>query len=162
MRLALLSLLVALLLALPAGAEPRSQGGPSPMRVWILRLGPGQDLRAELEAFARAKGLRAAFVLSAVGSLREVRLRLADQQEATALPGPVELVALGGTLSLDGPHLHLAVADSAGRTVGGHLVPGCLVYTTAEIVVGEAESLELGRPRDPHTGYGELEVRESR
>lgn len=159
MRLASMTLLVALLLAAPVAAEPRSEGGPSPMRVWILRLGPGQDLRAELEAFARAKGLRAGFVVSAVGSLREVRLRLADQEEASALPGPVELVALGGTLSPDGPHLHVAVSDSTGRTVGGHLVPGCLVYTTAEIVVGEAEALELGRPRDPSTGYGELEVR---
>lgn len=155
-----LTLLFLLLLGTPPlRAEPRAQAGPSALRVWALRLGPGQDLRQELEAFARSKGLRAGFVVSAVGSLREVRLRLANQEEATAFPGPVELVSLGGTLSPDGPHLHLSVSDSTGRTVGGHLVPGCLVYTTVELVLGEAPDLEFSRPTDPETGYRELEVR---
>lgn len=154
-----LLVLLLLLSPMPAGAEPRSAGGPSPVQVWVLRLGPGQDLRRELEEFARVKGLRAAFVVSAVGSLREVRLRLANQSDASEFPGPVEIVSLGGTLSPEGPHLHLSVSDSTGRTLGGHLVPGCLVYTTAEIVLGEARDLEFGRPVDPATGYGELEVR---
>ena len=29
-------------------------------------------------------------------------------------------------------HLHIAVADSAGNVVGGHLMDGCFIYTTAE------------------------------
>lgn len=129
------------------------------MRVWALRLGPGQDLRDELEAFAKAKGLRAGFVVSAVGSLRELRLRLANQEGATAFPGPVEIVSLSGTLSPDGPHLHLSVSDSTGRTVGGHLVSGSRVYTTAEIVLGEAQDLDFSRQRDEETGYRELQIR---
>lgn len=157
--LRLLCLLLLLIPALPLRAEPRSAAGPSPVRVHALRLGPGQDLRAELEAFVRARGIRAGFVVSAVGSLREVRLRLAGQEGATPFPGPMEIVALGGTLSAEGPHLHVSVADATGRTLGGHLVPGCLVHTTAEIVIGEAPELEFTRPQDPETGYRELEVR---
>lgn len=157
-RLAL-CLLLLLLVPLPLQAEPRAEAGPSAMRVWALRLGPGQDLRDELEAFAKAKGLRAGFVVSAVGSLRELRLRLANQEGATAFPGPVEIVSLSGTLSPDGPHLHLSVSDSTGRTVGGHLVSGSRVYTTAEIVLGEAQDLDFSRQRDEETGYRELQIR---
>jgi hypothetical protein len=51
--------------------------------------------------------------------------------------GKHEIVSLVGTLALDGDHLHIAVSDSTGRTIGGHLMEGSLVYTTAEIAVGE-------------------------
>ena len=42
--------------------------------------------------------------------------------------------------------------------MGGHLVEGCLVHTTAELVVGEAVGLVFSRPLDPATGYGELSI----
>ena len=43
---------------------------------------------------------------------------------------------LRGTFSPDGAHLHIAIADSSGAVIGGHLCPGSLVRTTAELVVG--------------------------
>ena len=47
----------------------------------------------------------------------------------------------------------LAVADSTGRTIGGHLLDGCRVYTTAEIVLGELPQLEFRREADATFGY---------
>jgi uncharacterized protein len=146
------------------GAESKASeqaDGPASgrLKTYALRLKPGQDLRRELESFARARGLRAGFVLTAVGSLTKAALRLADQPDATEFEGKFEIVSLVGTLSPDGVHLHLSLSDKTGRTIGGHLVEGCVIYTTAELVVGEIEGLRFTREQDAQTGYKELRVR---
>jgi uncharacterized protein len=85
--------------------------------------------------------------------------RLAGGAEHGTWQGPFEIVALTGTLSQDGSHLHLAVADHQGRTVGGHLAEGWTVRTTAEIVLGADDLLLFAHEHDPATGYDELVVR---
>jgi uncharacterized protein len=92
--------------------------------------------------------------------LSGVRLRLAGGTKHATWQGPFEIVALTGTLSQDGGHLHLAVADQQGRTIGGHLAEGCTVRTTAEVVVAADDRLLFAREHDPATGYDELVVRE--
>jgi hypothetical protein len=129
------------------------------MRTYALRLKPGQDLRRELESFAKAEKLQGGLVLTAVGSLTKAALRLADQTETTEFEGKFEIVSLVGTLSPDGVHLHVSLSDKTGRTVGGHLVEGCTVYTTVELVVGEVEGVRFTRETDAQTGYKELRVR---
>jgi len=131
------------------------------MRTIALRLRPGADLKAELLALAARERVRAGWVLTGVGSLSRVRLRLAGGAEHGTWEGAFEVVALSGTLSQDGSHLHLAVADHQGHTVGGHLAEGCTVRTTVEVVVAADERLVFGREHDPATGYDELVVRES-
>ena len=42
---------------------------------------------------------------------------------------------------------------------GGHLRPGCLVNTTAEIVLAELPDTVFTRERDETTGYEELAIR---
>ena len=81
------------------------------MRTIALRLGPGADLKAELLALAARERIRAGWMLTCVGSLSRVRLRLAGGTKHATWQGPFEIVALTGTLSQDGGHLHLAVAD---------------------------------------------------
>ena len=128
----------------------------SPLTSYALRLRPCQDLKQELAAFVAAHHLRAGAVLTCVGSLTEVVLRLANQEGPTTYHGHFEIVSLVGTLSTAGSHLHLAVADSTGRTIGGHLLDGCRVYTTAELVLAELPALEFQRETDPTFGYQEL------
>ena len=54
------------------------------------------------------------------------------------------------------PHL-ISLADSRGAMFGGHVLEGCTVYTTAEIVLGECgEGLAFTRPVDPETTWDEL------
>lgn len=130
----------------------------TPLGVHALRLAPGADLRVELEAATRRLGLRAGCIVSCVGSLAPARLRLAGGEHALELPGPLEIVALVGTLSPDGPHLHLAVADAHGAVHGGHLLEGSRVRTTAEIVLGELHGLAFARAHDPATGWRELRI----
>ena len=156
------SLVTCLLLAAPAAAQtllPTPVPAPSsPLKTYALRLRPGDDLRQQLNAFVQANGLKAGTMLTCVGSLTHVSLRLANQEGATTYHGHFEIVSLVGTLSTQGSHLHLAVSDSTGRTIGGHLLDGCRVYTTAEIVLGELPALAFSRETDATFGYKELVV----
>lgn len=128
------------------------------MRTLPLRLRPGQDLRASLERLARVRCVRAAVVLSAVGSLENPSIRFAGAAQAVALAGRFEIVCLSGTVSREGAHLHIAIADAQGSVVGGHVVPGCRVYTTAEIVLAELRAAVFARRFDAQSGYRELRI----
>lgn len=127
-------------------------------KIYVLRLKPGQDLRLELERFAKAKNIQAGFIVTCVGSLQKAALRLADKSDSTRYDGKFEIVSLVGTLSPDGPHLHISISDGDGKTLGGHLVAGCEIYTTAEIVIGDAVGLKMTREPDAQSGYQELKV----
>lgn len=131
-----------------------------PMNVYAIRLSPGQDLRKELETFAKEKGLQAGYIVTCVGSLRKAVIRPANQQTPLESEQKFEIVSLTGTLSPDGPHLHIALSDSTGATIGGHLLEGNEIYTTAEIVIGEAGQLVFKRETDPETTYKELNIYE--
>ena len=134
--------------------------GSSPTRAHALRLRPGDDLREALQAYVAQQHIKAGAVLTCVGSLTVATLRLANQEGATEYRGHFEIVSLVGTLSATGgSHLHLSIADSTGRTLGGHLLAGCRVYTTAEIVLVALPELEFVRETDPTFGYKELVVK---
>ncbi len=142
-----------------AGAAPAASAVTgSALEAHAFRLRPGEDLLGGILAQARALELRAGCVLTAVGSIRHLRLRFADQPGPTELEGRFEIVSLSGTVTRDVAHLHLAVSDGEGRTLGGHLVPGNPVYTTAEIVLGELPGTVFSRETDPVTSYRELIV----
>lgn len=123
-----------------------------------LRLRPGQDILTELERIAEQREIEAACVLSCAGSLTTARLRYANRTEATVLKGHFEIVFLSGHVSRHGSHFHIAIADGQGRTIGAHLLPGCVVYTTAEIVLGVLPGLSFLRTFDPQTGFPELDI----
>lgn len=128
------------------------------MDIRVIRLRPGQDLKRSLTEYAQQQGLRAAFVVTCVGSLRRAALRLANRDETTIFDDKFEICSLVGTLDPEGCHLHVALADGTGRMIGGHLQEGSLIYTTAEIVIGIAPGLHFRREQDPETGYPELVI----
>lgn len=128
-------------------------------RMHAIRLKPGQDLRQEIEAYVRQQGIKAGWMVTCVGSLTQANLRLANQPGGTTYTGHFEIVSLVGTLSTAGSHLHLSFSDSTGTTLGGHLLPGSLVYTTAEIVIGESTDLEFTREQDGTTPWEELQIK---
>lgn len=129
------------------------------MNAYPLRLAPGQDLRAALEALLREQGVGAAFVLQAIGSLSVARIRFAGKSEVSELRGDTEILTLAGTLSSDGAHLHLSVANARGEVTGGHADYGCIVRTTAEVLVALLPAHSFTREHDPASGFKELVVR---
>lgn len=128
-------------------------------RLHTFRLLPQQDLFAEIQNFVNDHNIQAGVILSAVGSLTHATLRLANRPTYTEFEGPFEIVSMTGTVSVHGSHLHLALSDGDGRTIGGHLVEGCKVYTTAEIVLAELEEVVYRREPCALSGYDELVVK---
>lgn len=130
----------------------------SSLKIEALRFSPGQDVKVELESYLQKNKIQAASILSAVGSLTEAHLRFANKKEGTRINGPLEIVSLSGTLGTDGSHIHLAVSDADGKTLGGHLLEGNKVFTTLELVLGIYSELAFKRTLDPKSGFKELEV----
>lgn len=123
-----------------------------------LRLLPQQDLKLELEQFIQSQQIKACAIVTCVGSLAKLHLRLASAKEFILREDLFEIVSLVGTLSYEGLHLHLSVADASGGVVGGHLMTGNLIHTTAEIVLVELSEYEFTREFEAKTGYKELKI----
>lgn len=129
------------------------------METFALRLHPNDDLKIALGDYAREHNWQAACIVTCVGSLRQAALRFANQPGAAIRAGKFEIVSLVGTFSIHGGHYHLSISDERGQLLGGHLMDGCLINTTAEIVVGVLPGLRFLREPDPATGYKELAIR---
>lgn len=134
---------------------------PSKDQVFAFRLKPGEDLKAGIEKVVVENKISAGWVVACVGSLTDYSIRFANQPEAGTGNGHFEIVSLTGTCSTNGSHLHISISDSTGATIGGHLMPGCKVYTTAEIVLQATDRFTFTRENDGSTPWKELQVKKN-
>jgi predicted DNA-binding protein with PD1-like motif len=123
-----------------------------------FRLKPGQDLKQGIEAMVNEKKITAGWISTGVGSLTKYNIRFANQPEGSSDSGHFEIVSLTGTVSVNGSHLHISISDSTGKTIGGHLLEGSTIYTTAEIVILSSNDLHFKREKDGTTPWEELQV----
>jgi predicted DNA-binding protein with PD1-like motif len=128
------------------------------MQTFTFRLKSNQDLFNEIDSVVAEKNIEAGCVLSAVGSLTHATLRLANRDHFSEYEGHFEIVSMTGTVSVHGSHLHISISDGDGQTIGGHLVPGCKIYTTAEMVLAIFEDVVYRREYAEDSGYEELKV----
>lgn len=126
------------------------------MRTVCCRLHRGDDLLLSIRRIAEEEKLQAAVVLSAVGCVSCARLRDASGVNIRELPEHFEIVSMTGTVSAVRCHLHVALSREDLSTVGGHLVPGCIVNTTCELVLLEMEDVTYQVEQDGETGYDEI------
>ncbi|HPH90606.1 MAG TPA: DNA-binding protein [Ferruginibacter sp.] len=125
-----------------------------------FRLKPGQDLKKEILQYVTEKQIKAGWIGTCVGSLTQYNIRYANQPEGNTGSGHFEIVSLTGTVSINGSHIHISVSDSTGKTIGGHLLDGNIVYTTAEIVIQSSDDFIFKREKDGSTEWEELKVEE--
>ena len=130
----------------------------SSARFFALRLLPGEDLLTALATCVAQRGIKAGWIAGVVGSLSQAALRFAGEPDSTLLIAAFEIVSLSGTLDAGGGHLHLSVADAQGLMRGGHVMPGCIVRTTCELIIGELDDLRLTRELCSLSGYDELVI----
>ncbi len=135
---------------------------PANVSVYAFRLKPGEDLKAGIEKVVTENNIKAGWISTGVGSLTQYTIRLANQPDSSTGNGHFEIVSLVGTLSTNGSHIHISLSDSTGKTIGGHLMPGCKIYTTAEIVIQATGQYEFTRENDGTTPWKELQVKEMR
>lgn len=133
------------------------------MKLYTFRLKPGTDLKNEIETFVKANNIQAGFIVTCVGGLNQATLRMAgalpEKQDIRTYKEDFEITSLVGTVSVNGLHLHMAISNKNGASLGGHLKEGTIIHPTAEIVIGEDEAAVYTREHDSETGFPELIVR---
>lgn len=126
------------------------------MTLHSVRLHRGADLLLSIKELATEKHIKAGVVLSAVGCVLKARLRDASGVNIRDIDEHCEIVSLNGTVSEKRCHLHLALSKEDLSTIGGHMVEGCIINTTCELVIGELSGQQIDVEFDEETGYKEL------
>ncbi len=116
-------------------------------RRFVGRLPYGQDLTAVLESFCIRNEISAA-VFFLIGAVSKATLGTYDQAQQVyatfTAEGNLEILSCTGNISFkDGKpfvHAHMVLAGEGGKTIGGHLFPGTIVFA------GEMHMLELIGP----------------
>ena len=127
-----------------------------------FRLKPGEDLKTRIQDLVNDRQIKAGWISTCVGSLTDYKIRFANQPDGSGNSGHFEIVSLTGTVSVNGSHLHISISDSTGKTIGGHLMKGCTIYTTAEIVILSSNEFVFKREKDGTTPWEELQVEKAK
>lgn len=130
----------------------------SPLHCHAVRLFPGEDLVDALKALCHKEHIHAGCIISCVGSLHPATLRLSGHTSGTVYDTPQEIISLSGTVSTNGFHLHMSISGGDGHVYGGHVLPGCTLYTTAEVIIGVLPELTFQRIPCELSGYNELDI----
>ena len=129
-----------------------------------FRILPGKDLYNTLKLYASVDKDASFAIVTCVGSLKKCVVRMAgatpENVKIVTIDGPLEIVSVVGTITGSGIHVHISVSDKDGNTKGGHLMPGSIVDTTAEVVLANlaASNIKMTREFDPQTGFNELKI----
>ena len=136
-------------------------------RTYALVFDKGDEVVAELDAFAREHALTAAR-FTAIGAFSDVKLGYFDRDQKDYLEIPVAeqvevLSLLGDIAEKDGEpkvHAHVVIGGRDGAARGGHLLEGH-VWPTLEVILEESPE-HLRRKVDRETGLPLIALQESR
>jgi predicted DNA-binding protein with PD1-like motif len=136
-------------------------------RKWIGRLPFESDLLQALEQFAAEQQIRVGRV-EVIGAVKKAAIGFYHQEKkeyfTLEFNQTMEILNCTGNLSLkDGlpkAHLHITLSDHEGRSFGGHLMPGTVIFA-GEVVIEEFVGPELHRGFDQQTGLPLWEKKDS-
>ena len=123
--------------------------------VVFAKFSEGEDLLESIADVARRSGIDSGFFL-VIGTLRGAVLGY--YRDGKYLPieksGTLEIASCMGNVSVkeDGElvvHGHIVVSDESGSAYGGHIMQGCRVDVTAELVLIKVASGTLKRSLNP-------------
>jgi uncharacterized protein len=136
-------------------------------RTYALVFDKGDEVIAELEAFARERAMTAAR-FTAIGAFSDVKLGYFDREQKDYLEIPlaeqVEVLSLlGDVAEKDGEpkvHAHVVIGGRDGGARGGHLL-AAHVWPTLEVILEESPR-HLRRKVDEETGLPLIALEEVR
>jgi predicted DNA-binding protein with PD1-like motif len=114
--------------------------------VWYrLTLRAGEDLFQALKNFIEREGLKEAYILSCIGSLKRVVLAY---PKTKTIPPKIETIILEGLFEINGisgnikeeagevkVHLHGSLSRAGRDVSGGAIIGGTKVFKVAELVI---------------------------
>ena len=130
------------------------------MKTICRRLRRGDDLLRSIEQIAREEDWRRRSS-SPASAASATPARDASGVTVREIGEPCEIVSLDGTVSAARCHVHIALAREDLSTLGGHLMPGCIVNTTCELALLALDGWRFGVEQDSETGYDEIVFREA-
>lgn len=110
-------------------------------RVIVVRLKQHADLLAGLEKAVKEEKIENAVILSGIGSLTDYHIHVVDNRTFPSTNVffkdsiPVDLTSVNGYVFDGRVHAHINISDE-NLALGGHLEPGCTVFTFAIITIG--------------------------
>ena len=135
------------------------------VRTLVTRLLPGEDVLETLEEIVESHEIRGGQI-SLIGAISQARLGYFELESKTykqiTIDEDVEVTSCIGNIARleDGTpvvHAHMVVADESGKSHSGHLMKGCIVSVTIEIVINVFED-GLVRSKDKLTGLNLLNL----
>jgi len=125
-------------------------------KIIFARLFEDEDLLEAISQAAGKGGIKAGFFVL-IGTLKKAEMGFFNQgrYESIEMAEPLEIVSCMGNISMkeDEPlvHAHIAVSNRKGEVFGGHVLSGCIIAATGELVLIEAVDVELQRKLDEPT-----------
>jgi len=122
----------------------------------FARLLEGEELLDTITRIAVEAKVSAGF-FSLIGTLKTAKLGFLHEGtfKTIEMQQALEIVSCLGNVSVkEGKvfaHAHAAVSDEKGRVFGGHVMPGCIIGVTGELVLAEAAGIRLLRKFDRKT-----------
>jgi hypothetical protein len=126
-------------------------------RIMFVRLFEGEDLLEAVTQAVKKSRIRAGFFIL-IGTLRKATMGFFHEgrYQPIEISGPLEIVSCMGNISIkeNKPfvHAHIAVSNRNGEVFGGHVLSGCTIAATGELVLFEATNVNLQRELDMKTG----------
>ena len=122
------------------------------------KLSCGCDLLEELTNVATERDVKLGRI-EAIGAVQKARIGFYNQEtriyQFVALDHPLEIINLIGNISLkDGNpfvHAHITLSDESGKSYGGHLAPGTVVFA-CEFLLEAFDGPAYNRCFDEETG----------
>jgi predicted DNA-binding protein with PD1-like motif len=122
------------------------------------KLSHGCDLLEDLTRVCVERNIRLGRI-AAIGAVKKARIGYYNQKIRTyqfsTLDRPMEILNLTGNISLkDGNpfvHAHVTLADEEGKSYGGHLAPGSIVFA-CEFILEAFDGPDFNRCPDEETG----------
>jgi len=133
-------------------------------RIFFSRIFEGEDLLKAIKSRVEESKIKAG-LLFLIGSLKEGCLGFYEEGEykKVEIKKPLEIASCIGNISSkeNGElviHAHMVVSDKNGNAYGGHLLEGCKVAATAELMLIEALEVNLRRKFEDKYGLYLLDI----
>jgi uncharacterized protein len=130
----------------------------TPTRTFMGRLDHGADLLETLTKISLDENIQLGRI-EAIGAVKKATLAYYEQDKQSyvsfVLDRHLEILNLVGNISLkEGKpfvHAHVTLADEAGRSFGGHLMPGTPIFA-CEAIIQAFDGPQFIRQVEPVTG----------